>query len=159
MEPEIKTIEPKMLVGLHLRMSLINNRTAELWKSFMQRRSEISNRIGSDLFSMQIYHQYYFGSFSPQNEFEKWAAIEVSDFDNIPAGFDSFLLPGGKYAVFHYKGEASKGAEIFGYIFGTWLPRSGFELDNRPHFELLGAKYSNHSPDSEEEIWIPVKMK
>jgi AraC family transcriptional regulator len=148
-----------MLVGLHLRMSLNNNRTADLWKSFMQRRNEIPNAMGSDLFSMQIYNQHYFDSFSPNNDFEKWAAIEVSDFNNIPAGFDSFSLPAGKYAVFHYKGEASKGVEVFGYIFGTWLPQSDFELDNRPHFELLGTKYSNHSPDSEEEIWIPVKKK
>jgi AraC family transcriptional regulator len=32
-------------------------------------------------------------------------------------------------------------------------------LDNRPHFEILGEKYKQGSPDSEEEIWIPVKEK
>lgn len=48
---------------------------------------------------------------------------------------------------------------IFQYIFGTWLPASGYYLDNRPHFEILGHKYKNNDPDSEEEIWIPVKPK
>jgi len=32
-------------------------------------------------------------------------------------------------------------------------------LDNRPHFEVLGEKYKNGDPESEEEIWIPVKEK
>jgi AraC family transcriptional regulator len=32
-------------------------------------------------------------------------------------------------------------------------------LDDRPHFEILGDKYKNGDPDSEEEIWIPIKQK
>ena len=47
----------------------------------------------------------------------------------------------------------------FQYIFTNWLPNSEYELDNRPHFEILGDKYINGSADSEEEIWIPVKYK
>jgi AraC family transcriptional regulator len=43
------------------------------------------------------------------------------------------------------------------YIFNTWLPKSGYQLDRRPHFEILGEKYKNNNPDSEEEIWIPIQ--
>ncbi|MDP5096829.1 MAG: GyrI-like domain-containing protein [Flavobacterium sp.] len=39
------------------------------------------------------------------------------------------------------------------------MPNSEYQLDNRPHFEILGAKYKNNAPDSEEEIWIPIKRK
>jgi len=28
-----------------------------------------------------------------------------------------------------------------------------------PRIEILGEKYRNNDPDSEEEIWIPVKAK
>jgi hypothetical protein len=31
-------------------------------------------------------------------------------------------------------------------------------LDNRPHFEILGEKYKNADPDSEEDVYIPVKQ-
>lgn len=41
----------------------------------------------------------------------------------------------------------------------TWLPASDYNLDNRPHFEVLGEKYKNNDPTSEEEIWIPIKLK
>jgi AraC family transcriptional regulator len=63
------------------------------------------------------------------------------------------------YAVFIHKGPASKGPETYNYIFGTWLPGSDYILDSRPHFALMGEKYKNDDPASEEEIWIPVKLK
>jgi AraC family transcriptional regulator len=47
----------------------------------------------------------------------------------------------------------------FKYIFEEWLPSAIYGLDNRPHFEILGAKYKNNDDSSEEEIWIPVKLK
>lgn len=32
-----------------------------------------------------------------------------------------------------------------------------YEIDFRPHFEILGEKYKNNDPGSEEEVWIPVR--
>ena len=69
---------------------------------------------------------------------------------------EKFTLEGGLYAVFDYKGLPGN-PEIFQYIFTEWLPGSGYLLDNRPHFEVIGAKYKANSPESEEEIWIPIK--
>jgi AraC family transcriptional regulator len=157
MIPTIQTVEKKKLIGKHIIMSLVNNKTFELWKSFMPVRNQIKNTIGSDLYSMQVYKDDYFKNFNPAAEFEKWAALEVTDFDTIPDGMETYILPGGKYAVFHYIGNPENGAQVFGYIFKEWLPNSGYELDNRPHFELLGSKYKNGDPGSEEEIWIPIK--
>lgn len=157
MEPTIETLPLKKLVGKHMRMSLSNNKTGELWRSFASRRKEIHNSLTSEFFSMQVYDQ----PLEPGNlvqEFEKWAAVEVADFDTIPDGMESFVLPGGLYAVFHYKGSSTD-TKIFQYIFGAWLPNSNYLLDNRPHFEILGDKYKNADPNSEEDIWIPIKPK
>jgi AraC family transcriptional regulator len=68
-------------------------------------------------------------------------------------------LPEGLYAVFLHRGPATTGPKTFEYIFQTWLPASEYFLDHRPHFEILGTNYKNDDPDSEEEIWIPVKPK
>jgi AraC family transcriptional regulator len=160
MEPRIELLPEKKLVGMHLHMSLSGNRTADLWRSFMPRRKEIKNNLNVELFSMQVYDQSYnFVKFDPDSSFEKWAAIEVRDFNSVPEGMETFVLPGGRYAVFIHKGSASKGQKTFQYIFGTWLPNSEYSLDNRPHFEILGEKYKNDDPDSEEEVWIPIKNK
>ncbi|MBP7808684.1 MAG: GyrI-like domain-containing protein [Bacteroidia bacterium] len=158
MQPEIKSLSSKTLIGNRITMSLANNKTGELWKSFMLRRNEIKNVIGSDLFSLQTYDANYFKAFNPNNEFEKWALLEVSDSNSIPEGMEIFNLPEGLYAVFHYKG-LNTDSSIFNYIFSEWLPKSEYTLDNRPHFEILGPNYKNNDPDSEEEIWIPIKKK
>lgn len=153
MQPEIKSIGPKKLLGICMEMSLAENLTTELWRSFMPRLSEIETRVGTELYSLQVYHENYFEQFSPMNEFEKWALAEVKNFSVIPDEMEPFELPGGLYAVFQHKGM---GTGIFQYIFSDWLPNSGYMVDNRPHFEILGEKYKQGSLDSEEEIWIPV---
>ncbi len=158
MEARIETLNAKKLVGVKQSMSFANNTTALLWKSFMPRRKEIENTINQDLISLQMYTATHFSDFKPETQFVKWAAVEVSDDQTIPEGMESFTLPGGLYAVFDYKGS-SNDASIFQYIFQTWLPKSGYTLDHRPHFEVLGPKYKNGAPDSEEEIWIPIKQR
>ena len=151
-------LNEKKLIGKRITMSLANNKTGELWKSFMPLRHEIKNVIGSDLFSLQTYGPDYFKTFNPTNEFEKWALVEVSDTKGIPNDMEVFNLPSGLYAVFFYKG-LNTDPSIFQYIFSEWLPKSEYILDNRPHFEILGANYKNNDPESEEDIYIPVKKK
>lgn len=158
MEPRFEMLPPKVLVGQHLTMTYASNRTAELWGRFMPRRREVTQTVDGNLYSLQVFgDDFDFQKFDPLKDFEKWAAVEVSSAGDIPDGMDAFLLQGGLYAVFTYKGAASQGAKFFQYIFGTWLPNSEYLLDNRPHFEILGEKYRNDHPDSEEEVWIPVR--
>lgn len=160
MQPRIENIAEKKLIGNRLTMTFANNKTLELWKHFMPRRKEISNNLNIDLISMQVYELPFDPTNFNQNIiFDKWAAVEVTDFDTCPNEMETYVLPGGLYAVFLYKGAAAEGAKIFQYIFGTWLPNSAYSLDHRPHFEILGAKYKNEDPNSEEEIWIPIQPK
>ncbi len=158
MNPRIENLIEKKLIGKQLSMSLANNRTGELWQSFMPKRREIINTVSNDLISMQVYKPAHFADFKPTNEFEKWATVEVTNFENVPTDMETFSLAGGLYAVFDYKGS-SNDPSIFQFIFGTWLPSSEYFLDDRPHFEILGDKYKNNDPTSEEEIWIPIKPK
>ncbi|MEP7235682.1 MAG: GyrI-like domain-containing protein, partial [Ignavibacteriota bacterium] len=106
-EPRIETLSEKKLMGLKMRMSFAENRTGELWKNFMMRRSEILSAVDSDLYSMQIYPPRFFEGYNPHQEFEKWATTEVRDLNNIPDGMQSFILAGGLYAVFDYQGLAT----------------------------------------------------
>ena len=158
MQARIIRLKEKKLIGCSIKMNLINNKTAQLWRQFSPRIKEVNNRISEDKISMQVYDANYYQHFSPHNEFEKWATIEVNDWYNIPQGMQPFLLKEGLYAVFDYKGLSSDNS-IFKYIFEVWLPNSAYIIDNRPHFEVLGEKYKNNDPESEEEIWIPVKKK
>jgi AraC family transcriptional regulator len=159
MKPRIEILAEKKIIGKRMKMSLSDNKTPELWKSFMPRRKEIENNIGTNLYSMQIYDPLYFSNFDSNANFEKWATIEVTDFDKVPDEMDTFTIPSGLYAVFTYQGDMSLAPQTFQYIFTTWLPNSEYILDDRPHFEILGEKYKNNDPTSEEEIWIPIQLK
>jgi AraC family transcriptional regulator len=126
----------------------------------MPRRKEISHPLNSDLISMQVFPaDFDFMKFDIDKPFEKWAAVVVSEDVEPPADLYRFTLEAGTYAVFLHKGPASTGEKTFRFIFEEWLPSSGFVIDQRPHFEVLGSKYKNEDPDSEEEIWIPIKNK
>jgi AraC family transcriptional regulator len=102
-------LSEKKFVGKRIKMSFSENKTHELWRSFMSGRREINSIIGMELYSIEVYEQLYFDNFIPKREFDKWAAVEVMNFDN------------------------------------------------RPHFAVMGEKYKNEDPDSEEELWIPIK--
>lgn len=159
MQARIETLEETKLVGTNLTMSFTNNRTAELWQNFMPRKKEVTSAVNNHLYSLQIYPPGYFDAFNATREFTKWAAVKVTDYNTLPVNMQAFTISKGLYAVFLYKGLSTEGAKAFQYIFSTWLPASNYELDNRPHFELLGEKYKNNDPGSEEEIWVPVKLR
>lgn len=159
MEIRIEHLNPIKLVGKKLIQSRANERTAELWKSFMPHKHNIQNTINSDLFSLSIYDDKYFNEFNPDKEFEKWAAVEVTQFPEPTSEFEQLELEGGLYLVYLHKGDFKQYLQNWLYVFQVWLPASKYQLDNRPHFEILGEKYKNNDPESEEEVWIPICLK
>ncbi|APQ18328.1 GyrI-like domain-containing protein [Maribacter hydrothermalis] len=159
MTPRIIDLQTKNLLGLSQQMSLVDNRTFELWKNFRARSKEVSKRLSDDFISLQEYPKDYFKEFSPVKKYVKWACVEVENFDSIPEGLNRLVLEGGLYAVFNYQGTSKNAQAFFQYIYGEWIPNSDYNLDDRPHFEVLGAKYKNDDPNSEEEVWIPIKEK
>lgn len=156
MQPTIVTLQPKKLIGQRMTMSMADYRIGELMRGFGPKRKEIRHTVNTDLISMAIYTPEHFVDYSPTRLFERWAAMEVSSYEFVPPNMKTFDLSGGLYAVFHYKGLPADPA-IFQYIFGQWLPHSSYVLDDRPHFEVLGAKYNTNDPNSEEDICIPIR--
>ncbi|HLP21243.1 MAG TPA: GyrI-like domain-containing protein, partial [Chitinophagales bacterium] len=159
MTPEIKTTSEKKLIGKRITTTIAKNEAPVLWGGFMPRRKEITNALNSDLYSVEVFAVGFFKAFNPNAEFEKWAAVEVSDFETVPDGMETLTIHAGLYAVFIHKGRDSEALKTFGYIFNTWLPASEYVIDDRPHFEVMGEKYKRDNPESEEEVWVPVKLK
>lgn len=155
--PRIELINEKKLFGKRLRMSFSENKTQGLWQMFMPRYKAMSNKVNGLLYSVEVYDSpSFFTHFNPEAPFDKWAAAEMNEQERVPDEMESLLIPEGLYAVFVHKGPASDGQKTYSYIFQTWLPQSGYTIDNRPHFALMGEKYKHNEADSEEEIWIPI---
>ncbi len=155
----IETLNEKKLASKSIRTNLIDNKTFQLWGSFMPLKKSISDIVSPELYSIQIYDDsLYFKNFTPHTEFTKVAGIEVSNFDNLAEGIQGFTLNGGLYAIFIHKGPSSEFPKTMQYILGQWLPNSEYQLDHRPHFEIVDTKHKHTDPDAEEEIWIPIRL-
>ncbi|WP_179019516.1 GyrI-like domain-containing protein [Winogradskyella forsetii] len=156
MHAEIKHCPERKVVGLSATMKQKeHHKIAELWKRFMPRKREIGNLVSEELIAMQIFPEDKTAEVN--NEYNIWACAEVSNFETIPKGLEVFSIPQGKYAVFLHKGMDA--SATYQKIMTEWLPTSDFKIDNRPHFQVMGAKYRNGSADSEEEFYVPVKLK
>lgn len=157
MEAQIKILTEKKLIGKYIIMSFMENKTFQLWSGFMPRRKEIKNPVDSNLYSLEVFPQDYFDNFDANRTFQKWAAVEVKDFDTLPAEMESLIIPTGIYAIFIHKGPATEAHQTYHSIFAEWLPNSDYIVDDRPHFAVMDERYKKDDPDSEEEIWIPIK--
>jgi AraC family transcriptional regulator len=160
MTPRFEILQEKKLLGYSMKMCFAEHAPQKLWQAFMPRKKEIKNMVGNNLYSLEVYPEVdFFKNYNPKALFEKWAATEVSNYENVPEGMKPFLLHEGLYAVFTYKGKSSDAKNAYEYILLSWLPKSEYELAHLPHFAVMGEKYKNNDPESEEEIWIPVKKR
>ncbi|MDG3581499.1 GyrI-like domain-containing protein [Galbibacter pacificus] len=157
MNYSLKEIKTVYLVGKSIKMSFAVNKTAQLWSSFMPFRNKTPNRKGDELYAAEVYNDVdFFTDFDASRSFQKWAAVQVETLNEVPEEMKT-LEVSGLYMVFNYKGKSSEAASFYQSIFSKWVPASGYTLDNRPHVAVMGKKYKNDDPSSEEEIWIPVK--
>lgn len=159
MKPSIQSLEASTFVGKQLEMSFAANKTRALWMDFMPRRRLVEKVVGTALYSFECYPEGFHKVFNPHALFVKWAAVKVAATDSIPVNMEVLNVPAGEYAVFQYKGKASDASSFYESIYTKWLPATGYTLDERPHFTVMGERYKNEDPESEEEIWIPIRLK
>jgi len=161
MQSKIKEIEAVKLAGISKETSMANDKTEVLWKRFMSIKVKTPSLANRDLYSVERYKKAFLkGEFDPQTKFEKWAAVEVDDYAELPEGLEKLELEGGLYAVFRHRGTAQNFAGTAKYIFEDWLPKSEYQLAHRPHFEIMGSDYKGpDDPESLEDIYIPISPK
>ena len=151
--PTIIQFDGTLLCGASAPMTLRTFTPWTLWPKVMPQLSRVSNRKNKDLISLRSFEGIpVFGPTADPN-FTYCGGAEVAGPNE---GLEHLEIPPGTYAVFHYKGLSSD-SSVWRYIYIEWLPNSPWELDHRPHFERLGAKYKNEDPNSEEDIYIPVR--
>lgn len=160
MNATLVEISPKKLIGMRRNVCLSDASIPALWSSFMPRKKEIVTLDAQSLFSVNCYDSTEaFLSLQPTAVFEKWVAVTVDSETPIPDGMESLTIPAGQYALFTHRGNLAEFGLTMYRIITDWLPQSGYMLDHRPHVEVMGEKYKHNHPDSEETIWLPVRMK
>lgn len=153
MIPQIVQVSEMSVVGIYVEMQKHEtHKIKALWQKFSPRKDEITNLINSKSIAMQTFTIDKNGE--PNKNFNMWACVEVSNLSDIPSDMKGFIIPKGEYIkVIHIGMDAGK---TYQYIITEWLPNSGYKIDDRPHFQVMGDKYKNGSPDSEEDFYVPI---
>lgn len=67
-----------------------------------------------------------------------------------------YTLIGGKFAVYHFKGTVDQIYTAYQSIFNVWLPKSGFEIDDRYGFDFY-RKIDCNTMYMEIDFCIPIQ--
>ena len=157
LRPEIHTQRPMSLVGLKTcfygtgsEKNNISDKLPALWASFLPRLAEISHTIGGVCYG--VVQQLA----DDDDELVYFAAIEVSEINDIPPGMDSIQIPASSYAVFRHQGDARLLDNTVNYIYSNWLLNSGQRHTSGPDLEIYDAAYIADSDLSVMHYAIPV---
>jgi len=95
---------------------------------------------------------------TPKDKCRYYACVEVSA-EARPQGEVGILeTHAGRYAVARFKGSDDIFRRAYDFLFGAWLPRSGFQPDDHPCFEVYrGEPQSGRKPVFDFDLYVPVK--
>jgi AraC family transcriptional regulator len=149
MEPRIISRPAFTVAGLVHRGTVDGEKIAALWGQFGPRMGELQPVIEPDV-SYGVMANYD----EATGEFDYVAASQVPSAEGLPQGFVPVGFPASDWAVFTT--TMPEMGQMYPYIYGTWLPKSGYQHGPAPEFELYGPGFEPSDPASEFEIYIPV---
>ena len=168
MEPRIVRKESFKVVGMEitttLRSNWANRDIAKLWTRFHARMDEIVNRTNPPVaygICGNVAEEPSPPEKTEDTEYTDLVSVEASGFDDIPEGMTGRTIPERTYAVFTHKGPLFPNhlQQTYDYIYGTWVPQSGYELDGGFDFEFYDERFTAVDDDASElDIYVPIKV-
>ena len=160
LQPNI-VFKPEMkIIGMECSTTLKDNRIPQLWQDFIPRMDEIRSRKepGISYGICRADPDFDVKEFSDVTQYTEIVGVGVEDFQTIPEGMHSHLVPAQKYAVFTHTGFGSNLTLTYNYIYATWLPKSGCEIAGADDFELYDQSrfFGIDCPESKIDIYIPI---
>lgn len=159
---EIKTIEEKKVVAFLLKTSFAENRQAKeippFFHQVMEDRSleNVPNRLNDD----QVCVLDRKGDL-----FDYYMGVEVSNFENVPEGMKTYIIPASKYVVVSFIKRGNKdGLDVAGFTLNKWIPENGYTFNNGiAPFMNYGKKFSQiyyekgYAGNPVGEFWVAIK--
>ena len=165
MHPKIIKFSEKKVMGFSANFeSVFSTRyngfqiIPSLWDRFLTRLPDISESVD----------KIYWGICDPltaiqaqiqSSEYSYMACVEVENFNSIPAGMLTKIIPTGQYAVFTHRGKLDKLEYTLTYIYKEWLIKSGEKQRIGPgsYMERYDERFKIASDDSEIDIYVAIE--
>jgi len=96
---------------------------------------------------------------TPREKCRYRACITIEDNIEIKRGeVKTANIEGGSYAVFQFRGKKEDISDAYAFIYGEWLPKSGYIPDNKLLLELYPPELHTqcHIEFFEYDIALPV---
>ena len=156
-EPVFQSKAAFKIVGVERYTSKGIPSIREAWAEFAQRGLEIKDAKLPGVFGIEDYSRDFDMNSGGFPKYHYIAAYEVSDLANIPSGMTGKEIPSANYAVFTYRGAVDGIHGFFGFIYGEWMPNSGYSMDPRLSLDFEYYREPNmNMNDLHLEIWVPV---
>jgi AraC family transcriptional regulator len=120
-----------------------------LWQRFRQTVAHIPGRVGQVAYGVCC-------NGDDAGNFDYIAAIEVTDYSDLPREFSKVRIPEQRYAVFTHRDHVSTIRRTVSTIWNHWLPASGVKLADAPNFERYDTNFDPATGNGGFEIWVPV---
>ena len=76
----------------------------------------------------------------------------------LPEGAQELRRPAGSYARLEYTGPYADMKDAYRWLYGVWLPQSGYDACERPNFEsYLNSPVDTKPEDLRTDIFLPVE--
>src|SRR5580704_57413 len=125
MEPKIVEFPQILCVGVPYYGDNQNAEIAAAWPLFNSLAEQIKNKKEP---RVHLGVETYTAEFDSQRKWFYLAAVEVTSLDEIPVQLVGKIVPANRYAVFTHQGKLpGKIKDTFRYIYGEWLPGSGYK--------------------------------
>ena len=133
----------------------------EAWDGFGKRSTEIQHLVKPVIcYGFEDYSRDFVMQPRAFPKYYYIASYEVESLNDIPAGMVGKDVAAANYAVFTYRGSISGLPKFFQFIYGDWLPASGYKMD--PAMMCDFERYPEPVTDMENalvEIWVAVVEK
>lgn len=94
----------------------------------------------------------------PDAELRSEAGVIIGEEMEVTDPMHETRVPGGRYAVLHFKGPYAGLQAAYEYLYGSWLPESGEEPEDSPPVEVYLNNPADTAPDDLlTEICVPLK--
>jgi AraC family transcriptional regulator len=150
--------QPKLiLAGFAYHGDNTNFELPALWRSLMQQKHLIpSQRSPQQTYGLWCYPD----NFQTHRKFDYLAGVEMEAIAGVPASFSVKELKPFQYAHFEHIGMLKNIRQTYIYIYGEWLPQSGYQLTGNYDLEYYDEQFTGaEREDSVLNILVPIKNK
>jgi len=139
--PEIVTLDPFLLVGLHYLGKNEHQEITQLWQALMPRFKEIPH-VAPGL------HCSYGVCFpNPERLLDYYGGLPVTELGELPDGMVGKEVPSQTYGVFECHTIEDIGP-TYHAIMQEWMPASGYQPADGPDFEYYTEAFDPGDPNS-----------